>query len=151
MSQIIKQALRLCSTGSAEDCLKCPYRKLEEVRDDNSEDCWVSLTNDTLAYISTLEQRNEALQAEAPETPMWIRVGFDGDEFTFDCTEAGEVGDFIQMAVAAMAYVTKASMLCDQVDDTEVVKTFQRAFRPGSPVWTLTGKEASADGGRDQS
>ena len=64
MSQIIKQALRLCSTGSAEDCLKCPYRKLEEARDDNSEDCWVSLTNDTLAYISTLEQRLKEASAD---------------------------------------------------------------------------------------
>ena len=151
MSQIIKQALRLCSTGSTEDCLKCPYRQLEEARDDNSEDCWVSLTHDTLAYISTLEQRNETLQAEAPKTPMWIRVGFDGDEFKFDCAEAGEVGDFVQMAIAAVGFMVNASRLCESVNDEEVVKTFQRAFRPESPIWAPADKEASAVAGRDQS
>lgn len=58
MSQIIKKANALCAQGTAEACEQCPYRDMSTDEEENRLlDCWVKLTNDTLAYIETLEER----------------------------------------------------------------------------------------------
>lgn len=67
MSQIIKKALAACADGTVSSCMQCPYRKLEKPDSFDISDCWAALTNDTLVYIDTLEQRlKEATEDGTP-------------------------------------------------------------------------------------